>query len=40
MIITFSTSLFVALGSQHAMHMRHIVIGGLPDSKEFSHFIP
>jgi len=30
---------FVALGIQHAMHMRRIVICGLPRSKIFFHFI-
>jgi len=30
---------FVALGIQHAMHMRHIVIRGLPRSTIFYHII-
>jgi uncharacterized protein (UPF0218 family) len=31
--------IFVALGSQHAMRMRHIVIYGLPGSAMFFHII-
>jgi hypothetical protein len=30
--ITYSESIFVALGTQHSMGMRHIVICGLPGS--------
>jgi hypothetical protein len=30
---------YIALGIQHAMRMRHIVICGLPRSKEFFHII-
>jgi len=30
---------FVALGNQHAMHMRHIVFCGLPGSTVFFHII-
>jgi hypothetical protein len=32
-------SVFVALGSQHAMRMRHIVICGLPHATTFFHLI-
>jgi hypothetical protein len=31
---------FLALGIQHAMCMRHIAICGLPRSTIFFHFIP
>jgi hypothetical protein len=30
---------FVALGIQHAMRMRHIIVCGLPDPKMFFHII-
>jgi hypothetical protein len=30
---------FVALGIQHAMHMRPVIICGLPRSALFFHFI-
>ena len=37
MSVTHSESVFVALGIQHAMCMRHIVINGLPRSTVFFH---
>ena len=37
--ITYSECAFVALGIQHAMRMRDIVICGLPDSTVFFHII-
>jgi len=37
--ITYSECVFVALGIQHAMRMRHAVIRGLPRSKIFFHII-
>jgi hypothetical protein len=30
---------FVAIGMQHAMHMRHIAICGLPGSTTFIHIL-
>ena len=38
--ITYTECVFVALGIQHAMHMRHILICGLPRSTKFFHIIP
>jgi hypothetical protein len=35
-IITYSDSVFVALGIQHTMHMRHVIIRGLSGFKLFS----
>jgi len=32
-------SVFVALGIQHAMSMRHVVMCGLPRSKVYFHLI-
>ena len=37
--ITYSEGVFVALGIQHAMRMRNIVIYGLFESTVFSHII-
>ena len=37
--ITYSECVFVALGTQHAMRMRHIVIRGLSGSTIFLHII-
>jgi hypothetical protein len=37
--VTYSECVFVALGIQHAMCMRHIVICGLPDCKKCLHII-
>ena len=39
MSITYSESVFVALGIQKARRMCHIVICGLPHSKIFFHII-
>jgi len=39
MSITYCEFVFVALVIQHAMHMCHIVICGLPGSTVFSHII-
>ena len=39
MSITQPVFAFVALGIQHAMGMRRIIICGLPRSKNFSHVI-
>jgi hypothetical protein len=39
MSITKPECVFVALGIQHAMRVRHIVICGPPRSKIFSHII-
>jgi hypothetical protein len=37
--ITYSECVFVALGIQHAIRMRHIAICGLSGSTLFFHFI-
>ena len=37
--ITYCECVFVALGIQHAMRMRHVAICGLPRSTIFSHII-
>ena len=36
---TYSESVFVALGIQHEMRMRHIVICDLPGCAVFSHIL-
>jgi len=38
--ITYTECVFVALGIQHAIHMHHIAICGLPGSTVFSDSIP
>ena len=37
--IIYSECVFVALVTQHAMHMRHIIICGPPDPAVFFHII-
>ena len=37
--ITYSEFVFLALGIQHSIHMRHIVICGMPGSTIFFHII-
>ena len=37
--ITYSECVFVVLGMQHSMRMRHIVICGVPGSTIFFHII-
>ena len=37
--ITYSECMFITLGSQHAMRVRHIVICGLSGCTVFSHVI-
>jgi len=37
--ITHSKKVFVALGIQHAMRMRHTAICGLPGSTKFFHIV-
>jgi hypothetical protein len=39
MSVTQLVSVFAALGIQHAMHMRHIVICGLPRFTLFFHIL-
>ena len=38
--ITYCESVFVALGMQHAMRLRHIFICGLPGSTKFFRHVP
>jgi len=40
MSITYSESMFVALGFQHAMRMRHVVICGLSGCTKVFYTIP
>jgi len=37
--ITYSEGVFLVLGTQHAVRMRHIVVCDLSDSTIFSHII-
>jgi hypothetical protein len=37
--ITYSECVFIVLSIHNAMHMRHIVISGLPDSTYFSCYL-
>jgi hypothetical protein len=37
--VTYSECVFVALGIQHAMRIRYIVMCGLPGSTNFFHII-
>jgi hypothetical protein len=37
--ITYCECVFVALGIQHKMHVRHIATCGLPGSKMFPHYL-
>ena len=39
MNITYSEYVFVALGIEHTMRMRHIVMYGQPDCTTFFHII-
>jgi len=39
MRVTYTVSVFVALGIQHEMHVHHIVIRGLPESAIFFNVI-
>jgi len=40
MSITYSEYMFVGLGTQHAMHMRHTVVCGLPSCAVFFYVSP